>query len=108
MEDLKNGTAISTPPALPAAHPDVIRQAQFLIDQLQQGRIIGFAAVGITADGNAAHVQALPQNASIIQLAMGGLGVIISDMAEAIKTMRHPQGVSRILKPPSMMRAGNG
>lgn len=98
-EDLKNGTSLSTPTALPAAHPDVIRQAQFLLDALQRGQMIGFSAVGITVDGNVAHVQAMPQNASMIQLAMGGMSVIVSDMAEEIKKMRQAQIAPRILRP---------
>lgn len=99
-----NGESINAP----VGNPHVIRQAQWLLEQVQQGRMIGFCAVGITNDGAVSHLHALPQTPSVLQLAIGGLHVIINDLIEVIVQMRQQQSVGRIIKPPNMMQAKNG
>lgn len=93
-----NGTALNDMPTA-SAHPDVIRQAQFLLDAARQGKIVGFEAVGVCPDGNVMHLHAMLQNSPAIHVAIGGLQVLIADLTSMLQQMRQQNNVPKILRP---------
>jgi len=90
----------------PICDPRVIQQAQHLLELAQQGRIIGFAATAIGTDGAVHHQHAIPQQASALQLVIGGMAVLIGDLTNAVQSMRQAAPVSPIIKPHSLTRHG--
>lgn len=89
---------------VPIGDPNLIRTLQYYCDLAKEGKITGVCVIGLTAEGNIYSTPTLPQNPTILQLAMGALMAMVADINDQVRAFRKPMAPSAIIKPNNGIR----
>lgn len=90
--------------AVPVGDPNIIRTLQYYSDLAKAGKIVGVCVIALTPEGSIYSTPTLPQNPTMLQLAMGALTAMVADINDHVRAFRKPMTPSAIIKPNNGIR----